>query len=233
MKSRFSLLFVAFAFMLVGCGEHFDEVWGQIKDSIVPGLDQGVKDELKGLIPASVIPNSIRNNIKGSMPLNEGTDPPDIKGQYVQNNNTLVGSSLSYDIPGRYPAGVDDTWSDVYVAFIEGSKSPLSYRERQEHTTSGSDDITLEVVGSGNDFTAYFISEGVYIDSRPQCDYNIKYKQSTVISGTVTSSGIENFHYSFIILEKSSDPLGCMMPVDAYRVFEDGDGLAERVSWLQ
>jgi hypothetical protein len=218
MKNRFSLLFVVFAFMLVGCGEHFfNDIWEQVKDSIMP---EALKGELtRGIVPYSVIPSAIRSDFERAMPVHSGTKPPDIKGQYLSNHLTLTGSTLSED--DDYIGST--LWSDVYVAFIEGSKSTLSYKERQSSEQAASE--TLDVVGSGNDFTAYFISEGT--------THGIRYKQSTVISGTLTSSGISDFHYSFVMLEKGPDPEEIIVPINTYRIFKDGDGLAERHTWLQ
>jgi len=54
---------------------------------------------------------------------------------------------------------------------------------------------------------------------------------STLISGTLTSSGIINFHYAFVLLEKGSDPTNQLVPVNTYRIFKDSDGLAINNTW--
>ncbi|MDR0517479.1 MAG: hypothetical protein LBH25_10595 [Fibromonadaceae bacterium] len=99
------------------------------------------------------------------------------------------------------------------------------YREKQGTGQSASDNVTVEIVGSNNNFTAYFVTDGI--------DNNgIRTKQSVVISGTLTSSGISNFHYVFVMLEKGPDPQNKIVPVDTYRTFKDGDGLAKNYSWM-
>jgi hypothetical protein len=230
MKNWFSLLLVAFAFMFCGCGVHWDELLNSTR----------LEDELKGLIPSSVIPDAIRSSFESTMPIHEGTTPPDIKGEYVRNQSILVGSSLSFDADGigsRYPTYSNSPWADLYIAFIEGSKDgTLLYRERENSNYSGSEDITLEVVGKGDEFSAYFVQEGTTryeTEERPECNYSIRKKQSTIISGIWTSEGIRNLHYSFVILEKGPDPEHCMMQVNDYRTFKDGDGLAENFNWYQ
>jgi hypothetical protein len=55
---------------------------------------------------------------------------------------------------------------------------------------------------------------------------------SNFISGTLTSSGISDFHSAFIMLEKGPDPSNKLVAVNTYRVFKDGDNLAERYNWL-
>jgi len=173
--------------------------------------------EDEGTVSSGVIPDEIYNDFTGKMPIYTGTTPPDITGQYTANSITLVGSSISGDAIGS------TTWADYYIAFIKGADGKLSYRERQGDSESGSDNVVVEIVGSGNNFTAYFVATGV--------SNGISTKMSTLISGTLTSSGISNFHYSFVLLEKGPDPQGKLIPVNAYRVFKDGDGQSPRYTW--
>jgi len=83
--------------------------------------------------------------------------------------------------------------------------------------------VVVEMVGSGNDFTAYFISTGV--------ENGISVKRSTLISGTLTSNGIANLHYASILLEKGPDPQGKLPPVNTYRIFKDSDGSTGTYNW--
>ncbi len=208
---RFFCLPLVFAFFLSGCmSDNHDTI-------VLPEPEQEGELPSTGGVPSSVIPNEIRNKFEQSMPLHTGTTPPDISGQYMVNNFTLVGSSLNYDEIGG------GGYADMYVAFIKGAKGKLSYRERQGSSESGSDDVTVEIVGSNNNFTAYFITTGV--------SSGISTKRSTVISGTLTNSGIRNFHYAFIMLEKGSDPSHQLVEVNTYRIFKDGDGSAEKYTW--
>ncbi len=166
---------------------------------------------------STAVPDEIRAQFEQSMPLHTGNTPPDISGQYLADNFTLTGSSLSGDVIGR-------EYTDKYVAFIREANGKLSYRSKEGTLLEeGSDDVTVEIVGSNNNFTAYFIATGVSGD--------INTKTSTVISGTLTSSGISNFHYGFVMLEKSSDPSNQLVPEKTWRTFKDGDGLAVKYDW--
>jgi len=171
------------------------------------------------VVPVDVVPNEVREKIGNKMTFYTGTTPPDISGQYVADNFTLVSSSLSYDDIGS------TGWYDQYIAFIRGSNGKILYKAREGTDSEySSEDVVIDVVGSNNNFTAYFVLTGT---SR-----GIKVKQSTVISGTWTSDGIRGFQYAFIMLEKGPDPSGVLVPVNTYRVFKDGDGLASKYSWL-
>ncbi|MDR2594821.1 MAG: hypothetical protein LBC87_08655 [Fibromonadaceae bacterium] len=170
----------------------------------------------KGEVPASIIPPAIRTDIEKTMTIYSGTTPPDISGQYMADNLILIGSSISGEKL--------DNLADLYFAFVKGSNGALLYREKQSDSYAASDNVRVEVVGSGNNFTAYFESVG---ESR-----GISTRMSTLISGTLTTSGIKNFNYAFVMLEKGSDPNNSLVPVNTYRVFKDGDGLAERYDWL-
>jgi len=204
MKRFFALLLVVFTSFLSGC---MSDGSGTI---VLP------EPEGSGRVPSSIIPDAIRAGIESSMPIYSGTTPPDISGQYRANSLKLTGSSISGDNLSNL--------ADVYIAFIRESNGTLSYREKQGNSQSGSDNVIVEIVGSNNNFTAYFEADGV--------SAGISTKQSTVISGTLTSSGISNFNYAFVMLKKDSDPTGKLVPVNTYRTFKDGDGFAERYTWL-
>jgi len=173
-----------------------------------------------GNIPQTIIPPGVKNDIeKSGMPIYSGTTPPDISGQYLANNILLIGSSISGDnlnVAGKY--------ADMYIAFVKGSNGTLSYREKQGSSEAGSDNVRVEVVGTGNNFTAYLETTGE--------SSGIMMRRSTVISGTWTKDGIKNFNYAFVMLEKGYDPNNTLVAVNTYRVFKDSDGLAENYNWL-
>jgi len=171
-----------------------------------------------GTPPPSIIPDEIRTQFETKMPIYSGTTPPDISGQYVANNFTLAGSSFSVDNIGEK---YDD---DQYIAFIRRADGKLSYRERIGTFEFGGDDMMVGIVGTGNSFTVYYIIN--------RTSGGITTKESTIMSGTLTSNGIQNFNYAFIILEKGPDPQNQYMPVNSFRIFKDGDGLAEKYSWI-
>jgi len=200
----FCLPLVVLVFLLSGCmSDGYDTI-------VLPAPDRGAKP------PASVIPVQIREQLEVSMPVYSGTAPPDISGQYRADNFALTGSNFGGDEIGK-------SYSDMYMSFAKGPDGKYSYRERQGSSELGSDNVVVEMVGSGNDFTAYFISTGV--------ENGISVKRSTLISGTLTSNGIANLHYASILLEKGPDPQGKLPPVNTYRIFKDSDGSTGTYNW--
>ena len=172
-----------------------------------------------GEVPTTIIPTAIRKELENEMPIYSGTNPPDIAGQYKVTRPHLISSNIKSD------DNIENSFADMYIAFIRGSNGKLSYREEILDSKSEGNNVIVEVVGSSNNFTAFFESVGV---SR-----GINNRVSTVISGTWTSTGISNFHYAFIMLEKDSDPNNALVPVNAKRVFKDSDGFADRYNWLK
>ncbi len=212
MRHFFCLSLVVSVFFFSGCSLL---VKGDEED--LKKLLEGDLDKLIEFVPSDIIPDKIRVEFENTMQVHSGTTPPDISGEYLADNTTLIGSNLSYDEIGK-------RYSDIYVAFIKGTNGKLSYRERQNSSEGGSDNVVVEVVGSGNNFTAYFTTTSV--------SNGISNKQSTIISGTKTKDGIRNFQYAFVMLEKGSDPGDyTLVPVDTYRVFNDADGFSENYKW--
>jgi len=170
----------------------------------------------EGTVSTGVIPDEIYGDFTGEMPVYSGTTPPDITGQYLANKLTLTGCNDS-------AFKIGDIFTNLYIAFIKGADGKLSYRESSSSSEAGSDDVVVEIVGSNNNFTAYFVTTGV--------SNGISTRMSTLISGTLTSSGIRNFYYSFVMLEKGPDPSKLLVSVNTYRIFKDGDGEASRYTW--
>ncbi|MDR0517521.1 MAG: hypothetical protein LBH25_10810 [Fibromonadaceae bacterium] len=178
-------------------------------------------------VPASIIPEGVRSQFESLIPIYSGNMPPDISGQYKADKLTLVGSSLSNDNIGSNCVDVYciKRWEPLDLAFIKEPNGKFSYQEQQANSQSGSGaKVDIAIVGCGDNFTAYFISTGT--------SNGVSIKQSKVVSGTLTSTGISNYHNAFIILDKGPDPNNIVVPVNTYRVHKDGDGLAERHNWI-
>ncbi|MCL1957347.1 MAG: hypothetical protein FWF63_08490 [Fibromonadales bacterium] len=218
MKKYLIPLFSLF-FVLLSCGEHsFDDI-----NNMLDHLKSSSSSEnglQLGLVPNTVIPDDIKTKFEDKMPIYSGTEPPDIIGKYVDSRNIIIGSSLNADSNWVSTGG---DFADLYFAFTEKS-GRIYYKSKQGDVAYGnSEDVTVDVVGQGDNFTAYFIEVGKSND--------IDIKQSVVISGTMTSEGIKDFYFSFIMLEKGPDPDKKLVPVKTYRIFKDSDGLAERTNW--
>ena len=80
----------------------------------------------------------------------------------------------------------------------------------------------IAVSGEGNNFTLCFTTDGETLGS--------KTKMATIMSGTVTDSGISNLYFSNVMLE-SSKP-SATMAVGAFRSWVDQDKSSPKVEWV-
>ena len=197
--------------------------------SIAIGMTGCLKDDIDTIalpfseIPKGEVPEEIKNPFNGMMPIYEGIDPPDITGKFVIKPNKLVYSSDGMVEP-------DEGFYDIYLSFQDQTAvGSASFSQKEGLSTTEASDIS--VVGSGSNFTAYIIANtDVLTYDNNQILREATSKMATVISGEATDAGIENMRYAVVLLEKY-DPYNVLMDVNTYRVFKDGDGLAEKTEW--
>ena len=146
--------------------------------------------------------------------INEGVNPPDIKGCYMADSVTIEYAS-------------DDYWNDEFYglfmkfASVEG-RNITKYNERQKN--SAAEATLARVIGSGNNFTVYFVMDMSDDIEHWTC------KTLTIISGTLQSDGIANFQYANAMLEKN-DPYNKIMEVGEYHVFNNRGGVVALHEW--
>ncbi len=167
-----------------------------------------------------VIPIEMQEKIKAYMPIYQGTIPPNIEGVYLVNPMNLVYSTIEDDYPLNKTIFIDavikfSSQNDVTHLLSFSMNTPGNLQE--------STSTEVSVSGTNNDFTTYFIDNGT-IDG-------ICFKSATVISGTKTALGIQDFIYSFVLLEKGADPENKVIAVGDFRVFKDGNNLASDTIW--
>lgn len=147
-------------------------------------------------------------------------NPPNIEGCYLLDEPQVVHCS---DVGnGGYADGATG-FHDIYIRFSNqnSTDNTLDYDEIEgSSTTTGKGAF---VSGSGNNFTAYFDTEGT--------SNSIYIRTALVISGSKTATGIANIRYAFICVEKGSDPYSKLMKEGAYRVFKDQDEVASNATW--
>lgn len=166
---------------------------------------------------SQVIPTEIRDEFSSKMKIYEGNTPPDITSEFIVSENKLKYSS---------DGASSDGWADAYMSFYNKQGNTYEHKTKQESSNGVSEGYSpyVAVIGSGNDFTAYFISTEHYDDGVTWAT------TSNLISGTMTASGIKNISHAFIMLEKN-DPNRKLMAVNAYRIFYDSNGLASFTDW--
>lgn len=181
-------------------------------------VDTLVLPPLRYALPiGDVVPSDILSEIEKYMPIYEGDTPPEIEGVYVINPNELVVASAEDLAPGIVIS------NDTVKFSNQNAKTNVITFERKQKTENEFSDF-VSLVGSDNNFTAYFNADGTTTEG-------INYKTATVISGTMTANGIKDYYKAFIITEKDADPNKVLFPAKAFRIFKDGNALAENTSW--
>ena len=146
------------------------------------------------------------------MPINSGNNPPDIEGFYLTDDLDCVADTT------------DDYMQDLYYNwnFYDQTDNEI----KVSYFNNGTDSATGQgsyIFGEGNDFTIYIEFNG--------SDGSVSYTNVNIISGTLTSSGIEDFTQGFIMTDKTGDDYDYyLMAVNEARIYEEGDGLAESIS---
>lgn len=167
------------------------------------------------------IPVEMLTQLGQYMPIYSGSTPPSIEGTYRVAPNRYV-----YDTTGYFNEN-KPTATDKIIRFSnqQSNGQEVDYAAYD----AGNADIAYGngaiVIGSGNNFTAFFNTE--MTDSK-----GIYVKQATLVSGTITSQGIQNLYRSFLTTDKRGDDNNnTYMAVGAFRTFKDGDGLASNETW--
>lgn len=126
------------------------------------------------------------------MPIYEGITPPNVTGEYLCMPDELV-----YTSDGQFEVGF--IFAPDYFAFKNQTASGMAtFREKQASLVGKASEVYI--VGSGSNFSAYYISEETHYDNNNQVEATVK--RSNVLSGTLTSNGIKNYYLAFIILDK-------------------------------
>lgn len=163
-----------------------------------------------------VVPQEIREKLKEHIPIYNGVNPPNIEGSYFVDPFVAV-----YCEDNGYQPG--EIVLSKYVRFSNQNSqlNTLDYEGKNDVESDAG--LGAFICGSGSNFTAFFNTEGT--------SYDIYAKTALVISGTKTSSGIENLYYAFIMVEKGEDPDNILMQEGYFRVFKDEDGLSVNTTW--
>ena len=162
----------------------------------------------------SLIPNKYLAEIKQHMTINEGENPPNVEGVFL-----IAPAVLHYD---SYHAEGVDSFSNSYIEFYnqDMTKRTLRTREQGGNDAQGTGSY---ISGEGNNFTVFLNNTGK--------NGVATFKTAVIISGTMTSKGIKNLQYGFLMLEKNNDVNDEIMDPGRYRIIKDKDGLSEYTSW--
>lgn len=167
-----------------------------------------------------VIPDDMRDKFDDYIPIYDGSNPPNIEGEFIISPYEII-----FDSTNGYSSG--SLFSDRYVKFFNQDvlNNTIDFCGKQassESTGSG-----CFISGDGNKFSVFFNTEGVTHTS----SYDVYIKQAVVISGIKTDGGIKDMYYGFIFVEKSDDPNNELIKVGDFRSFKDSDGMSEYNWW--
>lgn len=166
-----------------------------------------------------VIPEELRDQLDDYIPIYDGSNPPNVEGEYV-----ISPMEMTYDSNNGFEVG--HVFVDTYIKFFNQNmvNNTLDFQEQ-----SGSSESTGKgcfISGEGDRFSVFFNTVGV-----TRYSYDINFKTALVISGIKSYYGLEDLYYAFIMVDKSSDPDTYIMEIGDFRVFKDGDGISYYSPW--
>lgn len=163
-----------------------------------------------------IIPKWITDKMENYMPIYYDTNPPKVEGTYLISPFVTVYCE-DYGNGGYAPG---DIVTDQVIGFFNQNMTTLTldYKGCDPSQTNYEKGDGSYIRGKDNNYTVYFATEGI---SR-----GIYTKTALLMSGTKTSTGIQNLHFAFVMVDKGDDPNHVLMEVGVFRVFKDKDGLA-------
>ena len=170
-------------------------------------------------LPNYVLPTEIYDAVTKYLPVYSGSNPPDIKGEYVSAPHALI-----YESYAEKPNSLQ-FYSDRYIGFSYINKEMTFYGKQYDSLANKYvEEIQygVKITGDNDYFTCYYLVDGYVQGYYAQ--------QSFIFSGKKTDSGLEDFHTAVVLLETSGNPN--MFAKHSFRVLKDYDGLAEKNNWL-
>ena len=173
-----------------------------------------------GTLPAVILPDTLRDGVLEYFSAFEGENPTSFDGQFVSHPHVLLYSTNPGDTPGS-------VFNDRYLGFFQnGSLIDFYGKQWVDDEDAYYEEVyrKLYVIGAGEGFSCYFLTEGY-----PNGLYA---KQSTIFSGKWNASygGLKDFQVAVILLETSNNPN--LATPGSFRVLGDGDGLAQDTAWM-
>ena len=135
----------------------------------------------------------------------EGIDTLNVNGEFSHTPNILSSTSLISD-----PFGSGDLFADLTysISSIDDETRTFAFEGNQGEDIKS---VNTFITGNGNEFNA-FIQADITLGE-------IRGPSILAISGIITPEGITNAQSAFVTIETPNQG----------RLFEDGDGLAERI----
>ncbi len=213
-EPRAALLPLTAALLLAGCAAQTFEGGGQTAEFHFPPPEPipGVPDDVNEFLTLQ----DVRIMEQAGMVIHEGDDPPDIEGRYH-----LATPYIEWD---DYSNAIGTPLMEAWVGFSnqQADASLDSTFEDDFTEAAGSGGF---VSGEGDCFTAWVDVEGYNADD------NCAFAMPELISGCVTSTGLTDFQFGYLMTWTDGD---CYDTVDDghRRIIGESDDFAERVETL-
>jgi hypothetical protein len=175
------------------------------------GLSRAIND----LVPDKVL----QQMITLGMLINGGGSPPIIETSTYKLSPAIL---LSSNIP-KDPIG--GQFDDVIVTFSQQNLKKLNITVDYINGNGTGKGIGSFVAGEGNKFSIFSQVDSENVTQAP----GIKAKTVFVFSGTLTPTGIQDFHTALFMVDDAGDPAGIWIEIGQGRVSKDGDGFSEKL----
>ena len=208
-----TLIICALAMALVACGGHKTETPIQEAVSWSPAPGEG------GTLPTQVLPEQYQDTVSKYFTIHTGESGKRFDGQFVSSPHMLLYTTVATDTVTVY--------NDRYIAFYKNGDLMDFFGQQWDDKNNKFYNEAyrkLHVIGSGDDFTCYYLTEGY-----PNGMYA---KQATIFSGSYndTCAGLKDFQVAVLLLQTSGNPN--LPPKGSIRILGDGDGLAVDTTWI-
>jgi len=207
MYGKWILALFVVGITMMGCEKKGGE------DIISKILKSGLTQEIHDIIADDILEELKDLGIE----INGGDNPPNVEGTYMLSPLILVKSNFDDDRSPGYKV------ADLELTFSKQNNSKLTivtdYVQRQPNGQIVEDGIGLGsfITGDGNKFSVFIEMRGTYNGEA--------WKSVQIYSGEITSSGIKNCHWA--VMATVANPY--TMNRGEGRLYEDSDGLAERI----
>jgi len=169
------------------------------------GNSGGLSEDIQNIIPDDMV--KVVKDL--GMKIYEGNTPPSLSGTFLASPLVLKNSNIPDDDNG-------EEYDDLMFTLRNYNSEARTISLDADWGGETSSTLRSYLSGSGNNFSIFvevYVSEG-----QSTC------KSVDIYSGTVTSTGIKNFYYSFIIVDDYGDPYDNWAEPGDARVFYDKDG---------
>ena len=214
-----TLIISVLAMTVISCGGHKkDDDPVQPTNSWSPAPGEG------GTVPTSVLPTNLDSIVKLHFTVHTGENPNLFDGQFLSDPHVLMFTNYMTTSTDT----VGSVYNSRYIAFYKNSTKMDFYGKQWDDDNDKFYNEAyrqLYVLGTGENFTCYYITEGY-----PNGMYA---KQSTIFSGKWNESygGLKDFQVAVILTETSNNPN--LAPKGSFRVLGDSDGLAINHTWIE